>query len=155
MVKSLVAAYKADGCPINKMISTMKWGFGFELTDADIATLDKFIHIMSPFETLFSALNAENQSNIQRVYPTVLELKELLEGIRDDPNDGHAKFAELLLTEVTKSFNFVLDPTSENFEPIYLCSTYLDPSLKFLIMDDQFLIVKKYLKGTLLKFIVC
>ena len=82
MLKSVLLALKAPNEAIDKLIDEMQWGLRF--TDRDIRDMDLLIGILSPFEELFSKLNGENYSTIQRVYPSVLEVLEILKNRVED-----------------------------------------------------------------------
>ena len=49
------------------------------ITDGDIVELEKFLAIMSPMKDLFSSLNTDCETNISRVYPTLLNLLGLVD----------------------------------------------------------------------------
>ena len=98
---------------------------------------------MSPFEQLFSKLNGELYSTINQVFPSLMELKSLLEKKVNEEKIG--KFCKVLLTQVNNTFGFVCDPRDEDFEPIYITTTFLDPYYKFLIDDGLKDMVFEYL----------
>lgn len=141
MVKSVLLASEADGAPLEKLADEMEWNIS--ITDRDVADLKLFIGVMSPFEQLFSKLNGELYSTINQVFPSLMELKSLLEKKVNEEKIG--KFCKVLLTQVNNTFGFVCDPRDENFEPIYITTTFLDPYYKFLIDDGLKDMVFEYL----------
>ena len=69
MVKELVLCAKHDGNPLFRLSESMKWGISF--SPFEISELEKFLHICGPLETLFSSLDSDQKSTIQKVYPSI------------------------------------------------------------------------------------
>ena len=109
--------------------------------------MDLLIGILSPFEELFSKLNGENYSTIQRVYPSVLEVLEILKNKVEDQSIsvGAKNFCSSLNDNFEKYFSFVFNTDDENFNAIYMTCSFLDPFYRKLISDEHVSIVKKYL----------
>ena len=145
MLKSVLLALKAPNEAIDKLIDEMQWGLRF--TDRDIRDMDLLIGILSPFEELFSKLNGENYSTIQRVYPSVLEVLEILKNRVEDQSIsvGAKNFCSSLKDNFVKYFSFVYNTDDENFNAIYMTSSFLDPFYRKLILDEHVSIVKDYL----------
>ena len=55
-----------------------------KLSSDDIAELEKFLLIMTPMKNLFSSLNSDQDSNITRVFPTVLNLLRAVQEFAED-----------------------------------------------------------------------
>ena len=65
----MIECAKYPGNPLFRFCSEMKWGLTF--AQYEIEELEKYISIVGPLETLFSALNSDQFSTIQRVYPSI------------------------------------------------------------------------------------
>jgi hypothetical protein len=142
MAKSVVKAAKVQGNPLNQMMDQMGWNI--ELTERDIATLEQFLSIMSPFQDLVDKLGGEKNSTIHLVYPSLKELFALLD---EKINKNLAKgFCKDLKTELNKYFRFVMDPDFPEFLPVYVAATYLDPFYKFALDEEMTRTAKEYIK---------
>ena len=141
MAKTVVKAARVSGNPLNDMMYQMDWNL--ELTEKDIATLESFISIMSPFQDLTDKLGGEKLSTLQLVYPSVKELMALLD---EKIQKGEAKgFCKDVKSEVDKYFKFVTDAGHFNFNPIYIAATYLDPFYKLTLDEEMNKLAKEYL----------
>ena len=69
MVSTPVECAKYPGEPLFRLSEEMSWGIHF--SRQDIAELEKFLEIMGPLEKLFSSLDSEKSSTIQKVYPSI------------------------------------------------------------------------------------
>ena len=69
MVRRMIECAKYPGNPLFRFCSEMKWGLTF--AQYEIEELEKYISIVGPLETLFSALNSDKFSTIHRVYPSI------------------------------------------------------------------------------------
>ena len=76
MIRQLIACAKYPGNPLFRLCSEMKWGIQFAQYEID--ELEKYVSIAGPLETLFSALNSDQFSTIQRVYPSLKVNKFIL-----------------------------------------------------------------------------
>ena len=110
-----------------------------KLSDADILELEKYLAIMMPMKQLFSSLNSDTESNITRVYPTVLNLLGVLEEYVQDEECSAYDMAQELKLELSSTFGYVIDPESEDFNPIYVASTFLDPLFHAVVAQDEVL----------------
>ena len=70
MIVRLLEAWHTEGNPLDKYAVYTGWKIDF--TSRDIHELEKFVTLMGPFNVLFSKLNADHESTIHLVYPTVL-----------------------------------------------------------------------------------
>ena len=69
MLAVFLEAAKDPKEPLVKLNMEMKWGISF--SGQEIQELEKLMSIMGPMNKLFSQLNAEKESTIHLVYPTV------------------------------------------------------------------------------------
>ena len=69
MVRQMIQCAKYPGNPLNKICSELKWGISFAQYEID--ELEKYISIVGPMETLFSALNSDHSSTLHRVFPSL------------------------------------------------------------------------------------
>lgn len=87
--------------------------------------MQQFIDLKQLFETYFKVFDGKNYLTIDYVIPKMVELVKLLK----------RKFKLLdtvpksLISEIERTFAYILDPECENFDPIYLQATYLSPPL--------------------------
>ena len=69
MIKVLLECSKYEGNPLFMLADSMNWDIQF--TRQDLAELEKFMTIMGPLEKLFSSLDSDQHSTIQKVYPDI------------------------------------------------------------------------------------
>ena len=69
MVDRLVKCARAPGNPLFKLLDEMDWNLSFSMSE--IRELEKLLMILKPMEQLFSALNSDTSSTIQRVIPSI------------------------------------------------------------------------------------
>ena len=69
MLSELVACAKYEGAPLVALESEMNWKITF--SSQEIAEMEKYLQIFAPLESLFSSLNSDKQSTIQKVYPSL------------------------------------------------------------------------------------
>ena len=120
-----------------------------KLSSDDIAELEKFLLIMTPMKNLFSSLNSDQDSNITRVFPTVLYLLGAVQEFAEDENCSAYEFAVELKKELTDTFGYVMDPKNKDFNAIFATATFLDPFFHSIVADDAALKdeVVKFLKN--------
>ena len=142
MAQRIVMAAESEGKPLAKLSDKMGWTI--EINQRDVSELKSYVEIMSPFMEIGSRLGAEKLSTIHLVYPMITELLQQLE--LHIENKNHATFCMDLLTEMKKYFAFLLDPTSVDFDPLYVTATYLSPVYKLSLADNMKEIAIKNLK---------
>ena len=141
MAKSVVKAAKVPGNPLNDMMEQMEWNI--ELNERDIASLESFISIMYPFQELSDKLGGEKRSTVQLVYPS---LKEMFALIDEKIEAKEAKaFCQDLKLEMTKYFKYVLEKDDQDFNPLFVAATYLDPFYKLVLSDEMIEVAKEFL----------
>ena len=69
MIRGIIEASLLEDAPLSKLSREYKWNIYF--SEDDISDLQKYVKLMGPLETLFTALNAENKPTIHLVYPTL------------------------------------------------------------------------------------
>ena len=69
MIKVLLECSKYEGNPLFMLADSMNWDIQF--SRQDLAELEKFMTIMGPLEKLFSSLDSDQHSTIQKVYPDI------------------------------------------------------------------------------------
>ena len=78
------------------------------------------------------------------IFPLV---KEMLAHLEENIAKGTQKtFCQALKNEVVKYFAYVIDPDSCDFDPFYVCSTYLDPFYMGVLDDKMMNVAKNGLK---------
>ena len=65
----------------------------------------------------------------------------------DDEEHTARPFCAELHQQMSKYFDFILNPAAEDFNPLYYVATYLAPVHKFVIGNSELSIVRKYLEG--------
>ena len=139
MAETVVECYhSSDGNLLAELADHMgKTWKDVKISDADIIELEKYLAIMMPMKQLFSSLNSDTESNITRVYPTVLNLLGVLEEYVQDEECSAYDMALELKMELSSTFGYVIDPESEDFNPIYVSSTFLDPLFHTVVAQDE------------------
>ena len=113
-------------------------------TDTDIAAMDEYLDIMNVFRCLGERLGGEDRSTVNLIFPLV---KEMLAHLEENIAKGTQKtFCQALKNEVVKYFAYVIDPDSCDFDPFYVCSTYLDPFYMGVLDDKMMNVAKNGLK---------
>ena len=70
-IRTLVECARYEGNPLFKLCKEMSsWGISF--SEYDIAELEKYLLVLGPFEAMFSALNTDTQTSIQKVFPSIM-----------------------------------------------------------------------------------
>ena len=69
MIKVLLECSKYEGNPLFLLADSMNWDIQFSCQD--LAEHEKFMKIMGSLEKLFSSLDSEQNSTIQKVYPDI------------------------------------------------------------------------------------
>ena len=151
-VKSFLDAYQTqmeDGDnAIVKLCDEMDWNI--VITERNISDLKEYLSVMEPFEQLFAKLNGETYSTLPKVYPSLKELCELLIQKEREGSAAARSFCSGLKEELEKMFKFVLDSEDEDFNPLYVTTTFLDPFYKFTVAPTMIDAVNDFLK-TLVK----
>ena len=69
-IRMLVECARYDSNPLFRLCQEMKWGISF--SEYDITELEKYLRLLGPFETMFTALNNDTNTTIQKVLPSIL-----------------------------------------------------------------------------------
>ena len=108
-----------------------------KLSSDDIAELEKYLLIMGPMKKLFSSLNSDHDSNITRVFPTVLNLLGAVQEFVEDETCSAHQLAVELKVELSRTFGYVMDPNNDDFNAIYVTATFLDPFFHSIVANDE------------------
>ena len=153
MSKSLVEAGEKEDKPLAKLTEVMNWDI--EITVADIRMLKTYNTLMEPFANKTNLLGGEKYSTIQLVLPTLMELLNHLEDVGTRTGGGVLRYCNKLKSEIREYFKHVLDPTCDEFDPIYHLATFLDPIFSQVLTQDQNKIaiaaLKARIKGEMIK----
>ena len=68
-LRELLRCAEWEGAPLAKLEEQMGWGISF--SSQELNELKKFLQIFDPLEVLFSSLDSDTTSNIQKVYPSI------------------------------------------------------------------------------------
>ena len=107
------------------------------ITDGDIVELEKFLAIMSPMKDLFSSLNTDCETNISRVYPTLLNLLGLVDEYANDESSSPYALATELKNELLTTFGYVMDASNQEFDAIFVTATFLDPLFHSIVSSNM------------------
>ena len=69
------------------------------------------------------------------VAPVILELQLHLEQMNGA--HGISQIANTMLCELVRRFRYATDPTASDFDPLYVTSTFLNPSFRFILSKNQ------------------
>ena len=142
MIVSVLDCYDStDGNLLLDLAKHMKWkssppSESVHINKKDINEMRKFVTIMSPMKKLFSSLNSDTESTIQKLYPTLLNLVALVDQCTEDSSSSACSFATELRAELFSTFDYVLDPSAEDFEAIFVATTMLDPFFHSLVSTN-------------------
>ena len=142
MIVSVLDCYDStDGNLLLDLAKHMKWkssppSESVHINKKDINEMRKFVTIMSPMKKLFSSLNSDTESTIQKLYPTLLNLVALVDQYTEDSSSSACSFATELRAELFSTFDYVLDPSAEDFEAIFVATTMLDPFFHSLVSTN-------------------
>ncbi|WP_207888733.1 hypothetical protein, partial [Pseudomonas sp. 30_B] len=102
---------------------------------------------LEPFNQYTKMSCKEAKTTVCEAKMIIEELKCHLNEYTSDSNSTISNVAKEILNEINKRFAFIYDQTSNNFDPIYLTSTYLLPEYKQTLSDDEIAIAKTILKS--------
>lgn len=94
--------------------------------------LKNMVQLLKPFAQYTSLTSAEESTTIS---PVIMELKLHLEMMRE--THGLSQVANTLLRELLRRFKFATDPTANNFDPLYVTATFLNPYFKDILETSQ------------------
>ena len=132
MASRVVMAAGSPGKPLETLSDRMDWSI--EISDKDVDDLKSYLSIMTPFMDMGNKLGAEKLSTLHLVFPSISELLEQLDQHIEDGNNK--SYCKNLRDKIKKYFRFLIDPESEDFEPLYITATFLSPVYKF-VLDDE------------------
>ena len=69
-IRTIVDCWRYEGNPLHRICQEMSWGITF--SEYDIAELENYLRVLGPLETMFSALNTDTKTSIQKVFPSIL-----------------------------------------------------------------------------------
>ena len=138
MAETVVECYhSSDGNLLAELADYMgKSWKSVKLTSDDIAELEKYLTIMGPMKKLFSSLNSDQDSNITRVFPTILNLLGSVKEFADDETCSAYELAKELKEELSTTFRYVIDPEYDGFNAIFATGTFLDPFFHSIVAND-------------------
>ena len=144
MSSTLVEAGECADKPLAKLTEAMNWNI--EMTVTDIRMLKTYSTLMEPFANKTNLLGGEKYSTIHLVFPTLLELLNHLDDVGRKAGGGVLRFCDKLKTEMKIYYRYVLDPTCDDFDPVYYLATYLDPLFSQILNVEQVQIATEALK---------
>ena len=119
MIVSVLDCYDStDGNLLLDLAKHMKWkssppSESVHINKKDINEMRKFVTIMSYLKKLFSSLNSDTESTIQKLYPTLLKLVALVDQYTMDSSSSSCSFATELYLYLTKAASYVGRACSE------------------------------------------
>ena len=133
MVARIVKAAESPGRPLETLSDKMGWTI--DINEKDVSELKNYLTIMTPFMDMGNKLGAEKLSTMHLVFPIIRELLQQLDQHIKDKN--HPSYCKDLSKEIERYFKFLLDPSSEEFDPLYITATYLCPVYRFALDDEM------------------
>ena len=68
--------WRYEGNPLFRLCQEMDWNLSF--SQYDIAELENYLRVLGPLESMFSALNTEKTTTIQKVFPSIVVIINLI-----------------------------------------------------------------------------
>ena len=133
MVARIVKAAESPGRSLETLSDKMGWTI--DINDQDVSEFKNYLTIMTPFMDMGNKLGAEKLSTMHLVFPIIRELLQQLDQHIKDKN--HPSYCKDLSKEIERYFKFLLDPSSEEFDPLYITATYLCPVYRFALDDEM------------------
>ena len=73
-----------DPSALNKVVDLCQWDEELKLERKDWALIDKFLALFKPIQLMSNQLSGEKYSSIHMVLPTIMDIKEYIEGLKTD-----------------------------------------------------------------------
>ena len=73
-----------DHSTLNKVIDLCQWDEELKLKRKDWALINKFLALFKPIQLMSNQLSGEKYSSIHMVLPTIMDIKEYIEGLKTD-----------------------------------------------------------------------
>jgi hypothetical protein len=86
---------------------------------------------LKDFANQVTELEGEKYVTLNRIIPALMDLLEHCKEF--EQQQGFTQIARVVANEMRRRFTYILDPSSEKFQPIYAVATMLDPSVRPLL----------------------
>lgn len=127
-VKSFMQNRQLKGDPVATAAIQMGWKSSLPSVE-DYRILQRYTEIMEPFARHTDELGGEKYCTINNLMPSLRDLLgHLTEVEQSDDTPGVKNFAGDLKAHIMSYFGFCLDKGHQFYNPIYVATTYLDPS---------------------------
>lgn len=104
--------------------------------------------ILEPFASAVNELEGDAYSSINKVYPTLVDLSEQMQE-KVSIRGVFGKTASVLKKELQERFGYILDSKAENYQPVYLVATFLDPEFIIGLTPEQREICMKFIMNSI------
>ena len=118
--------------PLSTALDQLEWD---NLAHSEWKTIEMVHKLLKPFAQYTALISGEEYTTLSSVIPILMELQLHLQDMVQVPEV--ASVATTLRSELNRRFRKYTDPGDEDFEPIYVVSTLLDPRYKPLINAVQ------------------
>lgn len=102
---------------------------------SDWKTLQSIHQLLKPFAKYTALIRGENYTTISTVIPVIMEINMHIQEMKK--NQDLATASNTLEREMKKRFGRYLDVSADDFEPLFLAATFLDPRYKLLLNSSQ------------------
>ena len=102
---------------------------------SDWKTLQSIHQLLKPFAEYTALIGGENYTTISTVIPVIMEINMHIQEMKK--NQDLATASNTLEREMKKRFGRYLDVSADDFEPLFLAATFLDPRYKLLLNSSQ------------------
>ena len=118
--------------PLSTVLEELEWD---NLAHSEWRNLESVHKLLKPFAQYTALISGEEYTTLSSVIPILMELQLHLRDMIQIPEISAV--AVTLQSDLKRRFKKYTDPADENYEPIYIVSTIVDPRYKPLINAVQ------------------
>ena len=147
-----------DHSTLNIVIDLCQWDEELKLKRKDWALINKFLALFKPIQLMSNQLSGEKYSSIHMVLPTIMDIKEYIEGLKTDKLI--VKTVKTLQKEFENYFRYsniskyfcLIDFTfARPAQPLYAVATFLSPLQSNDLSEPEKKIARDHLKAEVQK----
>lgn len=97
--------------------------------------MENIVELLKPFAIYTQLASSEDTTSISMVVPIIMELRLHLEQMKNV--HGLCLVSCNMLEDMERRFGFMLNPTEANFDPLFITSTFLSPTYRELLSNEQ------------------
>ena len=97
--------------------------------------IENIFQLLKPFDQYATLTSAEESTTISMVIPVIVELQLHLEQMNS--THGISQIANTMSCELVQRFRYATDASVSDFDPLYVTSTFLNPSFRDILNMNQ------------------